>query len=136
LPAPLGPSRTKEGTTTEALWRYKIKWKMMGSDRASTKVKTMAPMVGLKLHVSHSRAVSMSTAIFVCLRRVEYEVAREAIQGIDRSNSRSRFPITQLLFHTAARTRTCRNLGISDTIFTTLSIKGRLPAVISLAIPG
>jgi hypothetical protein len=85
LPAPLGPSRTKEGTKTEALWRYKIKWKMIGSDRASTKVKTMAPMVGLKLHVSHSRAVSMSTAVLVCVWTVEYGVAREAIQGIDRS---------------------------------------------------
>ena len=65
LPAPLGPSRTKEGTTVAVLWRYKIKWKMMGSDKASNKVKIMAPIVGLKLHVSHSRAVSMSTALFV-----------------------------------------------------------------------
>jgi hypothetical protein len=49
---------------TAVLWRYKIKWKMMGSDRASTKVKNMAPMVGLKLHVSHSRALSISIAVY------------------------------------------------------------------------
>jgi hypothetical protein len=50
---------------TAVLWRYKIKWKIMGSDRASTKVKSMAPMVGLKLHVSHSRALSISTAVYL-----------------------------------------------------------------------
>jgi hypothetical protein len=74
FPAPLGPSSTKEGTVTAALWRYRIKWKMMGSDRARTKVKSMAPMVGLKLHVSHSRAVSMSTAVSVGVWTVGIEL--------------------------------------------------------------
>lgn len=79
LPAPLGPSRINEGTTTAARWRYRNKWKMMGSDSDNSNVKSMAPMVGLKLQVSHSRAVFMSTAMLVSVRMAGVKSQRQLL---------------------------------------------------------
>lgn len=62
----------------------------MGSDSDSSSVKTIAPSDGLKLHVSHSLTVSMSTAIVVSACNSKSEDAREA--KVSTANSRRWLP--------------------------------------------
>lgn len=80
----------------------------MGSDSDSSNVKSMAPMVGLKLQVSHSRAVFMSTAILVLGMNGRSQCRREKAKVLT---------TPKLADHAAAvlpvpaRARACRNLG-------------------------
>lgn len=82
----------------------------MGSDSDSSSVKTIAPSDGLKLHVSHSLTVSMSTAIVVSACNSKCEDAREGIHcKLPSLASRSRCCFSSLRPDHAGRT--CRNLG-------------------------
>lgn len=64
----------------------------MGSDSDSSNVKSMAPMVGLKLQVSHSLAVFMSTAIFVLGMNGRSQVAERAIDDSKLADHAAVFP--------------------------------------------
>lgn len=91
----------------------------MGSDRASTRVKSMAPMVGLKLHVSHSRALSISIAVCLSVSRGRTKVAEEAIQGIDEPKLAFRVPDHAAAFPPCGPNAPAETWGSSETIFTT-----------------